>query len=634
MPKNSFRNRFRYWFDNTISKGSAALIGWLAAISLLLIVGASVLLIVTKSAMDADGKSLGFLQLLWMSLMRAMDAGTIGGDSGSFIFMTLMLVVTLGGIFIVSTLIGILNNGITQKLEDLRKGRSFVIEKGHTVILGWSSHVTAIISELLIANQNQRDSCIVILAEKDKVEMEDEIRAKLGSTGRTRIVCRNGNPMRLNDLEIINPNNAKSIIVLAPETGDPDIQVIKTILALTNSPKRRPEPYHIVAELHELKNQQVAKMVGRGEVQLLLTGDLIARIAVQTCSQSGLSVVYTELLDFGGDEIYFCSEKKLVGKTFREALSAYETSSIIGIRFKDGRVQLKPAFDTIIQDGDQLIAVSEDDDTIRLSDITNFKINDGVIQQSFKQQRKSERTLILGWNRWGKTIVNQLDNYMAPGSEVTVVTVFSETGQEFAGDNHGWKNQKVQFKQGDITDRTILDELAIPTYQHVIILSYSDNFDEETADAQTLITLLHLRDIGAKQGETFSITSEMRDVRNRELAEIAHADDFIVSDRLISLMMSQIAENKELMPVFADLFDPEGAELYLKPAVDYVKPGIPVNFYTVVEAAGRRGEVAIGYRLENLADSKAESYGVRVNPAKSKMITFTEDDKIIVLAEE
>ncbi len=40
-----------------------------------------------------------------------------------------MFIVTLGGIFILSTLIGILSSAIDEKLQELRKGRSFVVEK-------------------------------------------------------------------------------------------------------------------------------------------------------------------------------------------------------------------------------------------------------------------------------------------------------------------------------------------------------------------------------------------------------------------------------------------------------------------------------------------------------------------------
>ena len=89
-----------------------------------------------------------------------------------------------------------------------------------------------------------------------------------------------------------------------------------------------------------------------------------------------------------------------------------------------------------------------------------------------------------------------------------------------------------------------------------------------------------------------------------------------------------------MQAVFNDLFDPEGSEIYLKPAVDYVESGQPVNFYTVLEAARRRGEVAIGYRIASELHDAAKAYGVRTNPRKSAEITFAREDKVIVLAEE
>ncbi len=99
-----------------------------------------------------------------------MDAGTVAGDAGSPWYLWSMMGVTLGGIFIVSMFIGILSNGLQERVEDLRKGRSFVVEHNHTVILGWSSQIFSIISELVIANANQSRSCIVILADQDKVD--------------------------------------------------------------------------------------------------------------------------------------------------------------------------------------------------------------------------------------------------------------------------------------------------------------------------------------------------------------------------------------------------------------------------------------------------------------------------------
>ena len=110
-------------------------------------------------------------------------------------------------------------------------------------------------------------------------------------------------------------------------------------------------------------------------------------------------------------------------------------------------------------------------------------------------------------------------------------------------------------------------------------------------------------------------------------------DDFIVSEHLVSLMMSQLSEDADLFEVFNDIFDPEGSEIYLKHVSDYVEVGQPVNFYTVAEAARRRNETAIGYRIMSESGSTEKSYGVHINPKKSEMLTFAAEDKVIVIAE-
>lgn len=472
MKKPSLTARLRYAFDNTLSRGPTALIAWLALGCVVLVVSVSLLLHVSR--LDPD-HTLG--QLLWLSLLRTLSADAIGSDLRVWPFLLAMLVVTFGGIFLTSTLIGLLTAGIHDKLVALRKGRSQVLESNHTVILGWSELIYTIISELAIANANQKKPCIAILAEKDKVEMEDEIRAKVGDTGRTRVVCRSGSPIEPNDLDIVSLSTCHSIIVLAQDGEDPDSNVVKTILAITNSPQRRPEPYHIVAEIHDPKTLEVGRLISPNEVEFVLEADLIARIIAQTCRQSGLSVVYTELLDFEGDEIYFQAEPALVGKTFGEALLAYEDSAIFGLCPRGGKPKLNPPMDTIIQDGDQLIAISEDDDTIRLSGLTDWGIREEVIQPARPVTHRPERTLILGWNWRAPTVINELAAYVAPGSEVTVVADYPEAATEIARLCPSKPNQKVTFQQGDTTDRRVLDALDIPSFQHVIILCYSDLLD-------------------------------------------------------------------------------------------------------------------------------------------------------------
>ena len=133
----------------------------------------------------------------------------------------------------------------------------------------------------------------------------------------------------------------------------------------------------------------------------------------------------------------------------------------------------------------------------------------------------------------------------------------------------------------------MLESLDVAAYSNVIVLS-DDLLDPLTADSRVLVTLLHLRDMLAKRGRSASIVSEMRDDRDRALAQLTKADDFVVSEQLVSLLMTQISENRHLESVFTDLFDPDGAEIYVRPSSYYLRPVAGLTFAT----AGRGGPPA------------------------------------------
>ena len=633
--KPTLRERFRYWFDNRFSGGPLVIIGWLALGTAVLIILATGMVILIHGIPDG----VQVWQVFWNIMSQALTPNPV--DAGNpWQYLLVMLLVTLGSLFMVSILIGTLTSGIEGKVDDLRKGRSRVVESGHTLILGWSAQGFTILSELMIANENQHNARIVILADRDKVEMEDEIRARIETKGSTRIICRSGDPIDLADLEIGSPHTSKSIIILPPEGDDPDTTVIKTILALTNNANRRDGPYHIVTQIRDPKNMDLVKMVGqRDQVQAVLTGDLIARVTAQTSRQGGLSTVYTELLNFSGDEIYFTREPSLVGKTYGEALMAYETSAVMGMQKGTREASLNPPMDTIIEAGDRIFAMTEDDDTLIVSSLASVPVELSVIHPAAKVSiPKPEKCLILGWNRFGSIILRELNAYVPKGSQALLVADTTVSAESADADRiikeecSHLSNQKVSFQHGDTTDRRLLERICAADYNHVIVLSYA-GLKVQEADAKTLVTLLHLRDIAERDETPFSIVSEMLDLRNRELAEVTNVDDFIVSDHLVSLMMSQLSENADLYPVFTDIFDPEGSEIYMKPVHDYVELGKPVTFYTLVEAARRRGQSAIGYRLEAEARQASKSYGVHTNPEKSEAVVFSSEDKLIVVAE-
>lgn len=628
---STFRKKLRYTFDNTMSRGPVALIIWLGIISLMVIILAALILAITGFSQD-DSEHLNFIEAAWQSLMRTLDSGTMGGDTG-WGFRIIMLLVTIGGIFIVSTLIGVLSSGIEGKLEELRKGKSEVMEKDYTLILGWSSKIFTIISELVTANASQKKPRIVILSSKDKVEMEDEIQANVPHTQNTKVICRSGDVTSNIDLQIVNPENAKSIIILGTDTDTSDFEIIKTMLAITNNANRKKDVYHIVAEMREVKNLEVAKMITKDEAEIVLADDIVARIMVQTSRQSGLSIVYTELMDYGGDEIYFTKEKALTGKTYGDALFMYDTSALIGLR-QNGEVKINPDMNTVIGADDEIIAIAEDDSTLSISKSNDYKVfTESINNTPQLTEKKQEKILLLGWNERVYRVIRELNNYVGKGSTVVVVANM-EMPDILEGQNlEVFENITVEYRYNDTSDRKLLEELNVFEYNYVMLFSY-DFGDIQRSDSVTLITLLHLRDMCEKASVDMNIVSEMLDLKNRELAEVTNADDFIVSDKMLSLLITQVSENKHLMRVYEDILDEDGAEIYMKPITDYITGTSEVNFYTLLESARKRGQTAIGYRLIEHAHNAAKNYGVQLNPKKADMIRFSSGDKIIVLAED
>ncbi|CAF3970851.1 unnamed protein product, partial [Rotaria sordida] len=164
--------------------------------------------------------------------------------------------------------------------------------------------------------------------------------------------------------------------------------------------------------------------------------------------------------------------------------------------------------------------------------------------------------------------------------------------------------------------------------------SEQQNLIEET-DAECLICLLHLQNIidRSNNEKTFNLVTEMYDIRNRQLVNTISADDFIVSPNLISKYISQLSENKNINKVYDVLLTAGGPEIYLCLASMFVPLGTPISYYQILQETLKYKCLAIGYRLMQNSHDKTRFFGIVLNPDKQEQIIFSQNDKIIILAE-
>ena len=631
MKKNSLKERLGYKLDLIMSRGTTSLIFLLGIITLILVILAGIAVMVIERAWA--GGSFPFA--IWKSFTLSLDAGNLAGVEGSMGLIFIATLSTLGGIFITSTLISIMSTGLSTRLENLQRGNSKIIEKDHTVILGYSESVFAIIKELQLANANQKSGCIVILGDEAKQIMEEQVHRNILPLKSSRIICRNGDTTSAVDLARCSVETSKSVIVNLSH----DYQVIRTVLAvstyLNDEAIRNQNPdsqlIHISASINDAKNFEVARIAGQGYAEILHFKLIISRLMAHVCYQPGLSVVYTELFNFSGNEIYIESFPQLEGLTFHDAELSFPTSLIIGIvRDKSNFLNPDPAM--ILRKEDQLILIAADDhESIPTETVPTFDSSDQLRPTERYRMTVPENLLILGNSSLLTDILVEMDDFLPNGSKVTVA------GKSKNGIDHEqlleikMSNLEIDCITLDITDRTNLSDLLGQDVKHILILS-DTSLPPEQADAKTLTVLLQIRDLEKTLNTQFTITTEMIDMRNQELAQIANVNDFVISNNISGLIMTQVAENRKLASIISDLLNSDGSEIYLKPAKHYVSLGIPIDLYTVTHLVSMRTEIFLGFKKVDQDHRKLTK--ILLNPNKNTMMTFSEDDWFVVLAED
>jgi len=609
MKKSFFRDRVRYWFDCMMSKGTIAM-----SIMLFVVTLAVVFIVGVVAAILSEDGSIA--NEIWISLRHVMDSAALFDNSTDNIpYLLMLLIATLCGMFLTSILIGIVATGIEGKLTDLRKGTSIVQEENHTVIIGFNDMVYSIIQELVIANENKKKACIVILGEQEKEEMEDAVSSHIPHAGTTRIICRSGSLHENYALERCSVETSKSVIVNSHD----DVETTKIILALSSylRGKTLKNPYlRFIASLQDEQNFEIMKIASEGRAEIIYAKDAIARIIANTCRQHGLSQVMTELFNFSGNEFYFEQIPELTGKTFREASMSFSNAVVVGV-YKDGKSYLNPPMDTVIGEEDKLILLEMDD-----SDYCIHPSKSGddakICGGENVNGKASNHLVVFGSNDKLPVILAEYDKYVEPDTHVVIV---DDVKEELIGT---YDNLDIKIYRGSV-NYDLLCKFREANVNNILHLN-DDSHDPETSDSNTLFHLILLRSIADETAWNVSITTEMRSLENQRLATQARVDDFVIGSNFACLLMAQVSENPEIMSVIEDLLDESGSELYMKPASAYVTIGEEVDCYTVTESAARKGEIFIGYRHAGNKD-------VVVNPNKEETVVFDEQDQIVVISE-
>jgi len=648
MKKNTLKDIIRYKFDNFMSKGGSSIFLSLLFIfmGLQLIIGLfrGVSYFLFPEAVSQNAKD--FLTNFFITFLQLTDPGNMAQDIiSSAIFKISAILAGLAGVIMFSALIAFITNALDRKISSLKKGFSRVIESNHTVILGWDKQrILEILRELIIANESEKNPCVLILSEIDKEKMDDYLSVNLGDTKNTRIVTRSGNISSLVSMKIISIDTCKSVIVLAgcsenaplKEKSESDANVIKAVLAVVAFCNRQ-EKHSIVAEVFDPELRKVVTNISPSEITVVNSNDLLGKVIVQTSRSNGLSIVYTELFSFAGCEIYFYANK-WNNKKFGDLAYCFRDGIPIGICDSNGKITLNPSSDMIMADNQDIVIIANDDSNIRLEKEPVILPN-SYEHSSKGHIREIEKELLLGWTSKAKIILSEYADYLQENSVIDIVVsnLTSEINEEIEKIKANHLRIKINVWEKNVILIEDLLSLNPTEYNNIIILS-PDSSLSDSADARNISILLQLRSLFDKLEKQkkikTKIITEVSDSKNMELIAYTGVNDLIISNRLISMMLAQISEHRKVYGLYDQLLKESGAEIYIKPIELYFQ-NLPQKlcFADIIHAAQQRNEICIGTKIKRLEKDFEANFGIEINPLKTKEFELQSGDSFVVLAE-
>ncbi|MCQ2549735.1 MAG: hypothetical protein MJ134_06820 [Lachnospiraceae bacterium] len=610
MKKRGFKEHFRYWFDNIMSKGTGAMLAALA----IAVLGLTLIISLIIFLGGLGEGSLGYT--FWDVLSTTINAWMPSSGDGDAAYVVLVAISAIVGVLVTSILIGIISSAVEDKVTEMRRGNSLVLENGHIVILGFKLGEYILLDQLVKYFGNDK-ACIVVAESMEREEMESAIKDNLDIPSNMRIICRNINITDPVALECCSIETASLVIVNPIE----DKQTVRTLMAvasvLDGVEGERARAVGAVELSDYIIPTHICRQYG---ITLLHTDDMLARIIAHSCTQPGLPAAFSEIFSFEGSEIYIEDTDVKSGSSFKDILYTMKEGVPLGI-YRDDATILNPDRNMELLEGDKVILLEKSKGAFQIAEKDYIGHHDDIKVNVPEYKEQDKKVLIIGSNRKLRIIMQELP------SNVTDIFLVksSEKGYEDMCRKLRPNTNIIVYEEDLFEEPELLLKLT-EGVDHVIVLN-NYHLDEEISDTRNMLTIFKLREIRSKKGSSFTITSEMRREDSRSLILGDDLVDFVISTDMSDMVLAQVALNPKLQDTFNELLSNDGSEFLLRDA-DFAENCIGIS-RTVAwfrRILIHKGCILLGYISNESGHS--ETF---INPALSEEITLKPNDKLIVI---
>ena len=562
-------NYIKYRIDRMLNKG--------LFYQLMLLVFAIIILLLTVSIFIIVAFKYPPKQAFWDSLMQFIDTGNISSVEGNTGIVITFLLVTFVGVCGWGSLIAMINKALQDRINNLSKGNAFIMEKNHAIILGYGEEALTIIEEFIMA----KVKTIIILSEHNVDVIRKRVSFIKGYKN-TNIIVREGTTSRIENIKLLNIGKSSSISII----NNDDTESLNILLALKKiiEEDEIDKKINICVLVHEEDTIEIIKSIEDKNfvIHVIYKYEILYKLIAQSIIYTGLSNVYEDL--FSNDGNIFCieNEHNFEDYSFKDAALKYLDKGMIllGITKEDRSQLLIPNYDYIIKKENRLVFLSRNDNDDSVKEYLNIKPS--IIKY------KNNILLICEEKRYVE-IIKEISEYIENHS-ITMLSYDSI------------KAEKNKYK-------FILEKLKTENTTKIVLIS-----EDNITDVKSINVLLIIRQIIRKENLNIAILSLLNSIQKRNLIYSDDVRDFIVSGKLIGMLMAQASLSSNILYIFCGLLSKNGKDIIMSPYADYFNESRSfkdVYLYfiqkkTILIGVKRYNDVILNPNYDTMLDNKDE----------------------------
>ena len=449
----------------------------------------------------------------WMISPNTLTKLEVG--SNKLMMVLAIIIVILGMILFSGAIIATVTTALRTFIDKKSRAKGKIIVNNHYVILNWNSKVPEMIYNLMLKGFKKN---IVILSDRNKEYIESELKSlfltnEVHEKIKANLIIKEGDSLLRGNLEDISIEEASQICVMAREdmidTDDDniinsDLLNLKIVLKLGSFKLK--EGCQIVVETQS--DETRAQIEGLSHkitslkklnITAISFNKKIGQIIAQSLVMPHMSNLYSELFSFEGSEFYSLESKEEI--------------------------------DEYMKNHNNTIPVYKEDKYLFVLAAGEEKLNNKR-QEEYTTSRKLEINMekgsaqisifIIGENSKTAFLLNSLER-MQKSSDI-----------EF----------KFKHYEKRQTKELIEDVKATEGLKKILILS-DDKVASDSYDANVFVALIELSKVFPVNSEDISYTTELLDSRNLASVKDFNIQNTIISNKMMSLLITQLALNKK-----------------------------------------------------------------------------------------